>query len=55
MAKGLYQEGAFVCVTYNGTDLVPISHALYRERGYEPAIDRLPTKVKYEARHPVAS
>jgi hypothetical protein len=52
MAKGLYRDAVFVYVSYDGADSVPISHALYRERGYKPLLDRLPTKAKYDALRP---
>jgi hypothetical protein len=50
MARGLYRDAAFVYVSYDGVATVPISHALYEKRGYEPPLDQLPTKAKYEAK-----
>jgi hypothetical protein len=49
MVRGLYQDRTFVYVEYSGGLVVPISRALYRDRCYEPALDLLPTKEKYEA------
>jgi len=50
MARGLYRDEAFVHVTYDGVATVPISYALYQMRGYEPALEQLPSREKYEAR-----
>src|SRR5688500_532855 len=50
MARGRFRDSTFVLVDYGGLALVPISHALYRERGYAPLLDDLPAKAKYEAR-----
>jgi hypothetical protein len=50
MGTGLYRDGAFVHVSYEGSVAVPISVALYRQRGYQPPLDQLPTKEEYEAR-----
>ena len=50
MAEGRFRDSAFVHVDYGGLALVPISHALYRERGYEPPLEQLPTRAGYEAR-----
>jgi hypothetical protein len=50
MATGLYRDGAFVQVSYEGRVAVPISVALYRERGYQPPLGDLPSKAEYEAR-----
>jgi hypothetical protein len=49
MARGVYRDGTFAYVSYGGGDPVPISHALYRDRGYDPPLDALPTRHKYEA------
>jgi hypothetical protein len=49
MGTGLYRDGPFVQVSYDGAVAVPISVALYRQRGYEPPLERLPTKAEYEA------
>lgn len=50
MGTGLYRDGAYVQVSYDGRVAVPISVALYRQRGYQPPLDRLPTKKEYQAR-----
>ena len=49
MGTGLYRDGSFVQVSYDGAVAVPISVALYRQRGYQPPLERLPTKAEYEA------
>jgi hypothetical protein len=49
MARGVYRDGIFAYVSYGGGDPVAISHAQYRDRGYDPPLDGLPTKDKYEA------
>lgn len=49
MGTGLYRDGPFVQVSYDGAVAVPISVALYRTRGYQPPLDDLPTKEEYEA------
>jgi hypothetical protein len=49
MAKGCFRDGAFAYVDYGGAAPVEISRALYRERGYDPPLEMLPTKAKYEA------
>lgn len=49
MATGLYRDGAYVYVSYEGALAVPISVALYRQRDYQPPLDQLPTKADYEA------
>ena len=51
MGTGLYRDGAYVYVRYEGAVAVPISVALYRQRGYQPALDQLPDKAEYEARN----
>ena len=50
MPRGVFRDGAFVHVSYDGLASVPISHALYRQRGYEPPLEELPTRAKFEAR-----
>jgi hypothetical protein len=52
MGRGLYRYGAFVMVIYEGIESVPISRALYKQRGYDPPFDALPTKKQYDARNP---
>lgn len=53
MARGVYRDGTFAYVRYaGGGEPVAISHALYRERRYEPPLDALPTRDKYEALAP---
>lgn len=55
MGTGLYRDGAYVHVSYEDRVTVPISAALYRQRGYQPPLDQLPTKEEYKARQrPVA-
>ena len=49
MARGLYRDAAFVHVSYDGVTRVPMSHALYEMRGYQPPLRQLPTQEKYEA------
>ena len=50
MPRGVFRDGAFVHVSYDGSESVPISQALYRKLGYQPPLEELPTKAKYEAR-----
>ena len=50
MPRGVYRDGTFVHVSHDGSTTVAISQALYRQRGYEPPIEDLPTKAKYDAR-----
>jgi len=52
MARGVFRDGAFVHVTYDGSTTVPISQALYQVRAYEPPLEALPTREKYEAKLP---
>lgn len=49
VGTGLYRDGAYVQVSYDGIARVPISVALYRQRGYRPPPDQLPSKADYEA------
>ena len=49
MGRGRFRDGAFVGVDYGDGTLISISRALYRERGYKPPLEQLPTKEKYEA------
>jgi hypothetical protein len=49
MGTGLWRHGHWVQVSYDDIESVPISKALYKERGYEPPLDELPTKEEYEA------
>ena len=51
MGTGLYRDGAYVQVRYEGKVAVPISVALYRQRGYRPALEQLPSKGEYEAKN----
>ena len=51
MGTGLYRDGAYVQVSYEGSAAVPISTALYRQRGYQPPLDQLPGKAEYAAKH----
>jgi hypothetical protein len=48
MGIGLWRDDHWVQVSYEGVEAVPISHALYKERGYQPSLDELPTKEEYE-------
>ena len=50
MPRGVFRDGAFIHVTYDGSATVPISPALYQLRGYEPPLEQLPNREKYEAR-----
>ena len=52
MGTGLWRDGHWAQVSYDGVERVPISRALYERRGYQPPFDKLPTKEKYQARHP---
>lgn len=51
MERGLWRDGQFVQVNYEDMVTVPISKALYEQRGYQPPFDELPTKEEYEARN----
>ena len=50
MGTGLWRDGPWAQVSYDGIESVPISRALYEKRGYQPPFDKLPSKEKYEAR-----
>lgn len=50
MGTGLYLDGSYVQVRYEGRVAVPISIALYRRRGYQPPLDQLPDKLEWAAR-----
>jgi hypothetical protein len=50
MGTGLWRDGHWVQVLYEGREAIPISRALYEERGYQPPFEDLPTKKDYEAR-----
>jgi hypothetical protein len=52
MPRGVFRDGAFIHVSHDGSNTVPVSHALYQLRGYEPPLEQLPTKAKYEATLP---
>ena len=49
MPRGLWRDGHWVHVCYESRDSVPISRALYEQRGYRPVFDELPTRTDYEA------
>ena len=49
MGTGLFRDSGFVHVSYEGRVAVPISVGLYRQRGYQPPLNQLPTKAEYEA------
>ena len=48
LARGVYRDGAFAQVSYDGIESIPINRALYKERGYEPPFEELPTKHEHE-------
>jgi hypothetical protein len=48
MARGVFRDGAFARVSYDGRESIPISRALYKERGYDPPFEELPTKDEHE-------
>ena len=48
LARGVYRDGAFAQVSYDGIESIPINRALYKERGYEPPFEDLPTKDEHE-------
>jgi hypothetical protein len=48
MGIGLWRDGHWAQVSYEGIERVPISRALYVKRGYQPPFDDLPTKAEYE-------
>jgi hypothetical protein len=48
LARGVYRDGAFAQVSYDGIESIPISKALYKERGYDPPFEELPTKGEHE-------
>lgn len=50
MGIGLWRDGHWVQVRYENRASVPISKALYEERGYQPPFEQLPEKAEYEAR-----
>jgi hypothetical protein len=52
MGTGLWRDGHWAQVRYDGGESVPISRALYERRGYQPPFEKLPTREKYQARHP---
>jgi hypothetical protein len=52
MGHGLWRDGHWVLVSYADQEFVAISGTLYRERGYQPPFDDLPTREEYEARVP---
>lgn len=49
MGTGLLRDGAYVRVSYEGGVAIPISTALYRQRGYQPPLEHLPAKEACEA------
>jgi hypothetical protein len=53
MGHGLWRDGHWVQVSYEDREAVPISRALYEQRGYQPPLEKLPTKAEYEARKPL--
>ena len=48
MGNGLWRDDRWVQVSYEDVEAVPISYALYKERGYQPPLDEVPTKEEYE-------
>jgi len=48
LARGVFRDGAFARVIYDGGESIPISRALYKERGYDPPFEELPTKDEHE-------
>jgi hypothetical protein len=50
MGTGLWRDGHWVQVNYEDRESVPISKALYEQRGYQPPFDELPTRQEYEAK-----
>ena len=50
MERGLWRDGHWAQVSYEGIEAVQISRALYERRGYQPPFDELPTKEEYETR-----
>ena len=50
MGTGLWRDGHWVQVSYEGRESIPISRGLYEERGYPPTLAELPTKAEYHAR-----
>lgn len=56
MPRGLYKyyeppdDGAVVCVEYDGNKNHPLTQDLYRRLGYKPPFEELPTKAGYDAR-----
>ena len=39
MGTGLYRDGAYVQVSYEGGVALPISAGLYRQRDYQPPLN----------------
>ena len=48
LARGVFRDGAFAQVSYDGIESIPISEALYTERGYDPPFEELPTRHEHE-------
>ncbi len=48
LARGVFREGAFARVSYDGRDSIPISKGLQKERGYDPPFEELPSKDEHE-------
>jgi hypothetical protein len=47
--RGLYRAAAWAYVS-DGTFIFDMPESRYRDRGYEPPYEQLPSKKKYEAR-----
>jgi len=49
MGTGMFRDGRYALVSYDGKVEIPITRVLYDERGYEPPFDQLPTREEYVA------
>ncbi len=43
MGTGIFRDGAYVFVNYDDLGAVRVSVALYRQRGYQPPVELLPS------------
>jgi hypothetical protein len=50
VARGLYRDGDWVRVEYEGKAPLSVPRDLYAEKGYKPSFEKLPTKAEYYER-----
>jgi hypothetical protein len=48
MGKGLFVDGDWAYVDYNGRAIVPIPKGMYEARRFSPSFEILPTKEQYQ-------